>query len=484
MHETAGDMEGKGAKVTSDDLIPDPQDQLELTKRLRAQALSIIGANLQDVQTHTPLDLNQIIEYSRPTLGGTVPVGLYRTVRLLAFREVLGDKISSSILSISGRSIAEKMDIPSIKDLIDILESMSIAKLSIEMQSDDLVIISAEECATCSGLPNVGTPLCCFEGGFIAGGLEKINGSSYRALETHCWGLGDSICTWQLTKIDGETCDGCESTEPLDMIIALADKAASSVDAAIAIHNKNIQLREANKRIREAEKLKQDLNDMIVHDMRVPLTAVIGSLEMITDMMGTDTSAQETKLMKIAVSSSQMLMDMVSDLQDISRIEDRKLKLTCDIVSPEFIIRQAINGTEHLTGKKKLKVIVDIPESLPDVSADKERLARVLINLISNAVRFTPNGGTISINAIFNYIRNTVCISIKDTGEGIPEEYHKRIFDKFFQIESNRIRSRNTSGLGLAYCKTMTEAHGGRIYLQSEPGQGSTFTLELPAIQS
>lgn len=474
-------MEGKGEKVTSDDLIPDPQDRLELTKRLRAQALSIIDANLQDVQTHTPLDPHQIMEYTRPTLGGTVPIGLYRSVRLLAFREVLGDKISSSILSISGRSIADKMDICSIKDMLDILESMSIGKIKIELQSDDLVIISADECATCSGVPNVGIPLCCFEGGFIAGGLEKINGNGFRPLETQCWGLGDSICRWQLSRLDGKASDGFESTEPLDMMIALADKAASSVDTAIAIHNRNIQLREANRRIRESDQLKQDLTDMIVHDMRVPLTAVMGSLEMISDMIGAGASSQQTKLMKIALSSSQMLMNMVSDLQDISRIEGRKLNLTLVPASPESIIKRAISGTEILTSKKKLKVVINVPDSLPDVSADRERLTRVLINLISNAVRFTPEGGMISISAGRND-HNMVCISIKDTGEGIPKEFHKRIFDKFFQIESDRVRRGNTSGLGLAYCKTMTDAHGGKIHLQSEPGQGSTFTIELPAI--
>lgn len=475
-------MQKVSVDVNKGDFITDQQDQHELTKRLRAQALSIIGANLQDVQTHNPLDLHQIMEYSRPVLGGTVPVGLYRTIRLLAFREVLGDKISSSILSISGRSIAEKMDISNVKDLFDILESMSIGKLKVETQSDDLVVISAEECATCSGVPNVGIPLCCFEGGFIAGGLGKISNNSFKALETQCWGLGDSICRWQLTRLDDKTSDGCNSTEPLDMIIALADKAASSVDAAIAMRSKNLQLREANKRIQESDQLKQDLTDMIVHDMRVPLTAVMGSLEMISDMMSANASSQETKLMKIALSSSQMLMNMVSDLQDISRIEGHKLNLAMAPVSPESLIKLAISGTEILSGKKRLKVIVDIPESIPNISADKERLTRVLINLISNAVRYTPASGTITIKAIWNSDRNMVCISVKDTGDGIPKEYHNRIFDKFFQIESNRLRRKNTSGLGLAYCKTMTEAHGGKIRLQSEPGHGSIFTIELPAL--
>ncbi len=420
------------------------------------------------------------MEYSRPSLGGTVHVGLYRTARLLAFREVLGDKISSSILAISGRSIAEKMEIGSIKDMFDILESMSIGKLKLETQSNDLVVISAEECATCSGLPNVGTPLCCFEGGFIAGGLGKISGDSFKAVETQCWGLGDTICRWQISRMDGKTSDGCESMQPLDMIIALADKAASSVDAAIAMRSKNLQLREANKRIQESDQLKKDLNDMIVHDMRVPLTAVMGSLEMLSNMISTNPSSQETKLIRIALSSSQMLVNMVSDLQDISQIEGRKLNLTLAPVSPVSIIRQAIDGTEILAGKKRLKVVTEISEPLPDISADKDRLTRVVINLISNAIRYTPANGVIIINAILDKDNDKVRISVKDTGEGIPKEYHDRIFDKFFQVESSRVRRRNTSGLGLAYCKTMTEAHGGTIYLQSETGIGSTFTIELP----
>ena len=114
----------------------------------------------------------------------------------------------------------------------------------------------------------------------------------------------------------------------------------------------------------------------------------------------------------------------------------------------------------------------------PIVSADRDRIARVLVNLLGNAIRHTAPGGKIKVDARHSNGEITVCVS--DTGEGIPSEFHAKIFDKFAQVESHRHRRSYSTGLGLTFCKLAIEAHGGRIWVESEPEKGSKFTFTLP----
>ncbi|MHB1000291.1 MAG: ATP-binding protein [Armatimonadota bacterium] len=466
--------------MNDDSTISTPLNERDLVRHLREQSLQLISSSLDEINNQHPLDLPQIMNSIRPTLGDSVTIPLYRTIRLLAFREVLGAKISSSILNISGRSIAEKMDIGSIEDLVKILEDFAISRITVEKHTDDQIIISAVECATCSGVPNIGQALCCFEGGFIAGGLQKVTGERYKPVETNCWGLGDEICRWRLNRLNGNGSSNDASVDPLDVLMTLASKAASSVDTSIAIRQKNHQLREANQKFRESERLKKDLTDMIIHDMRVPLSSVMGSLEMISDLTEQKLSPQENKLLNIAVSSSQTLVNMVNDLQDISRLEERKLNMGVSPVSVSAVIEQAVNNTEMLVRKKKLTLHTEIAANLPDIRGDKDRLIRVIVNLLANAVRHSSSDGLVTIKADIKSDGNMLVIRVIDNGEGIPEEYQHRIFDKFVQIDASRSRRRNSSGLGLNFCKMITEAHGGTISVESEPGLGSTFTIELP----
>ena len=450
-------------------------------KDFREQALKIINASLEAALSQYPLDVPQIFGYDRPTLGGTVPIQLYRAVRLLAFREVLGSEISAAILSVSGRSVAQKMRVRNVQELICALQDLSVGKLSSLEQTDDRVVLVATECATCSGLPNIGEAVCHFETGFIAGGLEGVLGGRVKVVETQCWGLGYKVCRWeagldqQPAKADGSR------IEPLEVLMTLAGKAAASVDSAIALRQKNRQLREAYHQIRESERLKRDLTDMVVHDMRVPLTAVIGSVEALTDMLHPRASHQEEHLLKMALSSGQTLLNMINDLLDVSKLEERQVKLRKSPTRADQLIEQAVGQVLLLARRKGLQLDADIASNIPDVLVDKDRIIRVLVNLLGNAVHHTSPGGRIFVQAVCEPDGRTARISISDTGEGIPSEYLSRIFEKFVQVESHKSRKRFSTGLGLTFCRLVVEAHGGRIWAESEPGVGSTFILTLPA---
>lgn len=452
-----------------------------LTKGLKEYALRVIAASLEEVPGQPAIDLLALTQCDRPTLGTMVPVALFRTVRLLALRDVLGSRISSAVMKVSGRSISRKMNVSSTAEMISTLERFCVGRVSIEEQTDDRMVVSCAECVTCSGLPNIGEAVCSFEAGFVSGVLEREYGVPMSVVETQCWGLGDRICRWEARReLDPDLLP--DSLNPVEIVIGLAGKAASAVDAAIAIKQKNRELREACHRLRDSEQLKQDLTDMVVHDMRLPLTSIIGSMEMLADSVSDRLSCQEAEMLRLALTSGRALLHMTDDLLDISKLEERKFILRTQPTRIGYLVEDAISQVEIPLKRKRLNLVVGLPERLPEIAVDRDRIVRVLANLLINAVRHTPCGGEISVAAIPGPTGDVVKISVRDNGEGIPREYHRRIFDKFVQVESGKPGKRTSSGLGLTFCKLATEAHGGSISLESTPGVGSTFTISLPAV--
>ena len=451
----------------------DRRKDMQSVENFREQILRILNTGLEETQTQHPLDVSKLFDCERPTLGDTVPIELYRTVRLLALREVLGSKVSSAILRVSGKSVSGKMGITSLPELTSAFGDLAIGKLKVEERADDRVILNLTECATCSGIPNIGEAVCHFEAGLIAGGLEGILGPQVKVLETQCWGLGDRVCRWEARK-DPKG----KETDQLELMMMLANRTASTVENSIAVRQKNRELREAYQQLRESERLKKDLTAMVVHDMRTPLTAVMGSIETLSDMMGSKLTKQESELLSMALSSGSTLLSMINDLLDVSKLEEHKLSLRRSPISVGDLIEQAVQQVEILARKSRLSLDAYIPSGMPEIHADRERLVRVLVNLLGNAIKHTRAGGTVSVKAEVD--DRMLRISVSDTGEGIPKEYHDRIFEKFFQVDPQRSKKRTSTGFGLTFCKLTVEAHGGRIWVESEPGLGSTFTFTLP----
>jgi signal transduction histidine kinase len=463
--------------VNHADVTPGAEITSETLRSIREQALRIVNASLAEAEAQHPLDVPQIFDYDRPTLRGTVPIELYRAVRLLAFRETVGSKISAAILQVSGRSVARKMGVHGVPETIDALRGFGLARITIEEQTDDRLVLSAEECATCSGLPNIGEPLCYFETGFLAGGLDGALAERVRATETRCWGLGDRICQWEMGPAKPS---GAEEADTLDAVMSLASHASIAMQNGLAVRLKNRELRHAYDQLRESERMKKDLTDMIVHDMRVPMNNVMGSIETLAELMDSRLTSKESRVMEMALSSGRVLVNMIDDLLDISRLEEQKQTLKKSLISTAEIAQQALEQVGIMAKRKGISLDACIAQDLPEVKADGTRISRVMVNLLSNAIQYTPSGGRIAVSATCCPETKRILVSVTDTGEGIPKEFHQRIFDKFVQVEPNRSRKRTSTGLGLAFCKLVTEAHGGTIWVESEPGLGSTFTFTLP----
>jgi signal transduction histidine kinase len=242
-------------------------------------------------------------------------------------------------------------------------------------------------------------------------------------------------------------------------------------------------------REREVELLREDLSSMIVHDLRTPLTTTIASLETLAAEEETESAETRRELIEIGLSGARSLLHLVNTLLDISRLESGEVPIERAEANLSDLTEAALAQVTPLVEEAGLQLLTDINKTLPSVWVDKEKMQRVLVNLLGNAVKFTPSGGRITVSVCDDSRpRGWVLVSVEDTGEGVPEEYHERIFDKFEQVAIHKSGRRMSTGLGLTFCKLAVEAHGGRIWVESplfhdkssgEP-RGSRFTFSLP----
>jgi signal transduction histidine kinase/CheY-like chemotaxis protein len=226
------------------------------------------------------------------------------------------------------------------------------------------------------------------------------------------------------------------------------------------------------------EKLKADFNAMIVHDLRAPLTSIMSGVAIIEDgLVGPVTDEQKTWLGKIE-SSSHKLLDLINDFLDLSKIEAGRLDLTKEEIRIADIARASLEDFAVLSREKKIALSCRVDGECR-VVADRGRLGQVFSNLLSNALKFTPEGGAIEIGAHRNSAAE-LKLWVKDTGVGIPMAEMENLFDKYRQTQSGKSSKHKGTGLGLAICKMIVESHGGKIWAESAEGKGTTFFFTLP----
>lgn len=257
----------------------------------------------------------------------------------------------------------------------------------------------------------------------------------------------------------------------LSLVVELALAGVIALFASRAILQKSRQLEELDRQ-------KDALTGALVHDLRQPLTAVLGGLSSAANDPGIPDGTRE--LVQIARSGAEELLGMINDLLDITRLEAGKPLFRAQPVKVADFVRRGVDRVAELTRERNQQLTVDLPDGLPEVLGDEERLSRVVSNLVGNAAKFTPSGGRIQVSA--GQQGSTVWVSISDTGPGIPKEDQARIFDKFATVGEDGASGRASTGLGLTFSKMAVEAHKGHIWVESEPEKGSTFTFSLPAV--
>ncbi len=232
-------------------------------------------------------------------------------------------------------------------------------------------------------------------------------------------------------------------------------------------------------RLHELDRLKSEFVLTASHELRTPLTGIGMAINLLLEKALPKLTDEEKELLWASHKEVRRLSALVKDLLDLSKIEAGKLEMAFEAMAPARLCEQALASVRQQAEAKHIEAALEVPDDLPPVRADPVKIVWVLINLLANAVRHTHEGGRIELSAARD--GGQVRFAVRDDGEGVPHEDQSRIFDKFVQVNSKN--NEEGTGLGLAISREIVRAHQGNIWLDSHPGEGSTFTFTLPLFQ-
>ena len=246
--------------------------------------------------------------------------------------------------------------------------------------------------------------------------------------------------------------------------------------AAMAIENARLY-----EQVQQANQAKTEFVSLVAHELRTPMTSIRGYAEMLLKGMFGKLPAQQEQFIQTICRNVKRMQVQVSDLQDVSRIESGHLLLEIKPTTLADVLEEALQSTQGQVEARSQQLTVEVPGDLPSISADPARLTQVLINLLSNAYKYTPEGGNIHVRA---WLENGyVSCAVSDTGIGMSPDDLEKLFTKFFRSEDPAVREMSGTGLGLCITKSLVELQGGEMEVESQVGEGTTFTFTIPVAE-
>jgi len=266
---------------------------------------------------------------------------------------------------------------------------------------------------------------------------------------------------------------GAFAAETVELVQTLANQSVLAIENAELFE----ELERKGRELEAASRHKSEFLANMSHELRTPLNAVLGYAELIQDGIYGEVPGKIHEVLERIQQNGRHLLGLINDVLDLSKIEAGQLTLSPVDYSMRGLVLEVVSATEALAAEKQLALEVDVPPDLPAGRGDERRITQVLLNLVSNAIKFTDEG-SVRIRASVESDRFVVAVS--DTGLGIAAEDRARIFGEFQQVDSSSTRKKGGTGLGLAITKRIVELHGGRIWVESTPGEGATFAFTLP----
>jgi signal transduction histidine kinase/GGDEF domain-containing protein len=280
-------------------------------------------------------------------------------------------------------------------------------------------------------------------------------------------------------------------TKPLniDELIVRLRKVLEEKQRFIGLKSCIVDLEMANEELRKVDAMKSEFVSVASHELRTPLAAIKNAIQLILSGKTGEINENQMKFLSMAERNINRLTNILNNLLNLSKIESGKIELKFEQVSLKSIIELTVTSLKPQADGKSIAIEANLPDDLPPVYVDEDKIEQVLTNLIGNAIKFTPEQGNIRViaNPFMEEreggLSRKIAISVSDSGIGIPGEHLNSIFEKFFQVEGSLHRSAGGTGLGLAITRGLVEAHHGKIWVESEVGKGSTFTFTLPALE-
>jgi PAS domain S-box-containing protein len=331
-----------------------------------------------------------------------------------------------------------------------------IQRPAIGMHCREVLDPSPEQCRQCP-IPKA----------FAAGQPQSV------VMET--WLLPDESSFYQFTATPILSPDGTVS-----QVMLLAQDVTKRCRTERELKKRTHMLELQNRKVVEVTKQKSRFFASMSHELRSPLTSIIGFTEILLEDVEDPLTPRQRELLKKVSDNSQRLLEMINDLLDLSKIESGKMTVTPSRVDLDSLVTQVVETMMPLVRDKDLTISAEVPEDLPVMRTDEQKLSQVLVNLLSNAVKFTPRGD-VRVNA--ELVGGKIKITVSDTGIGIRRADFVKIFQEFRQVDGNGHKNGGT-GLGLAITRKMVHLLGGNIKLSSKLGKGSTFTVTLPVLLS
>ena len=262
---------------------------------------------------------------------------------------------------------------------------------------------------------------------------------------------------------------------------------------------KTERLQVAYDKLKELDRLKSTFLATMSHELRTPLTSIIGYSEMLASGMGGELNPTQREFVDTVRAKGDQLLELILTLLDVAKLEQDQVRLTLGPVDAAELVSDAVRTVSPAAAKKKIQLEQRIEARLAPLQADKTRLRQVLINLLDNAIKFTPKGGAVTVEVALSTRASDaddgspgivllatperwLQFVVRDNGIGIPAQEHARVFDAFYQVDGSPTREYGGTGLGLSIVKRLVEAHGGQVELDSAPGRGTEFRVRLPVI--
>jgi signal transduction histidine kinase/CheY-like chemotaxis protein len=258
----------------------------------------------------------------------------------------------------------------------------------------------------------------------------------------------------------------------------VAERTRELQSAFDRIEEANQKLRDVNQRLYDANRAKSEFLANVSHELRTPLNGILGFSDLLVDSNFGELTRQQREFVNDIRDSGEHLLELINDILDLSKIEVGKMKTHRQVIDVPETLRDVTSMMRSLAAKGEIELTVEVEDSVGAGNLDRGMFRQILVNLISNAVKFTPEGGRVTVRG--KREDNTLRVSVSDTGIGIAPDDQKKIFQEFYQVDGSYSRKYQGTGLGLALVHSMVELHGGTIAVDSEPDEGSTFTCVFP----